>query len=115
MGGVGKGFTFPVSYPTLIYLSVALSILSGDEKSNLILVCNVFGYPHPISIPAADNFFLIRIKVFFNPGHNVLMHYPQRDDDDIDDYGEEEEREAESVRYEIRKKRTVISECHLKD
>lgn len=55
----------PSSYPTPIYIHVTLSISNEDEKMNIILVPDRFGYLRPI--PAMHNFFLMREEVFFSP------------------------------------------------
>jgi len=101
----------PFSYPALIYLPVTLPKPKWDEKSNLILTPNGFGYLHPITIYAMHNFFN---KFFFSPERNVAMLYLSKR------WWWSMtmvmvKREAESVRYERRKERTIIIECHLKD
>jgi len=70
-----------------------------------------------ISAPSPSSYwtiFLIKIKIFFRPECNVVMHYQLKRlwwwmTKVI------EKREAENVRYGRRKKRTMINECHLKD
>jgi len=112
--GWGRVLPSPSPYPIPIYLPVTLHIPSVDEKSNLISVPDGFWYPRPIPIPTMDNFFKIKIKVFFSPKRNVVMHYPAK----IWWWSMTkviEKREARSVRYGRRKERTMISECHLTD
>jgi len=55
--GWGRLLPSPSPYPILIYLHVTLLISNGDEKLNLILVPDGFGYPHLIPVPALNNFF----------------------------------------------------------
>ena len=59
-------------------------------------------------------FFINKNKVFFGLKHNDVMYYPAKRWWRLMAMVMEK-REAESVRYRRRKKRTMISECHMKD
>jgi hypothetical protein len=76
-GGVGTGFTFfvPIHYFHML-ICYSIHIQQGwliDPHPRRIWVSPT--HPHPRS---RYFFFLVKVKVFFIPNHNVVMHYPAK-------------------------------------
>jgi len=85
----GRILPSPSPYPTLIYLPVTLLISNGDEKSNLILVADGFGYTHLIPIRII---FLNKNKSIFQSRSQCCPALSRMYIMNINSYGEREDR-----------------------
>jgi len=72
-GGVGTSFTFPISIPySQILVCYSTYIQWGWEIESHLRPRRVrVSSSHPVM-----DIFFNKKEVFFNPGHNVVMHYP---------------------------------------